>query len=390
MAKGKTDSTNVKQSARVTRLQAKAETEKKQAEVFMKKMDSHMRFKSEMASGTMAIDWLAEIEFACPYVDNIIRNPRLLLINEEDIVEIEKAKKVSVESVKDLAKHTHYIEKVDEVTNEVQPSKILIMRREETYNTYENRFIYTLILNLSRFLMTKEKLLEEYESKSDKTLEYIATTNTNDEKINIELKISAKELPKDQDGKDFEDEIAQIKARVKRVRDYINSWRRSELMTSLDRLHVSLVIPPIKKTNMILKNPNFQIAMKLWTFLQTYEEGNIGSKGGLDTTGDDILKGIMDDAFLLNYYVLDAINASKKQQREKLTKYAVVMINQQVKRVISLLLNSGIDISTDEILNMVSIELKSEQSRSLVGSHDVKRKFRNVMKEYLERMREFR
>ena len=66
------------------------------------------------------------------------------------------------------------------------------------------------------------------------------------------------------------------------------------------------------------------------------------------------------------------------------------MINQQVKRVISLLLNSGIDISTDEILNMVSIELKSEQSRSLVGSHDVKRKFRNVMKEYLERMREFR
>ena len=30
--------------------------------------------------------------------------------------------------------------------------------------------------------MTKEKLLEEYESKSDKTLEYIATTNTNDEK----------------------------------------------------------------------------------------------------------------------------------------------------------------------------------------------------------------
>ena len=161
-------------------------------------------------------------------------------------------------------------------------------------------------------------------------------------------------------------------------------------MTSLDRLRVSLVIPPIKKTNMILKNPNFQIAMKLWTFLQTYEEGNIGSKGGLDTTGDDILKGIMDDAFLLNYYVLDAINASKKQQREKLTKYAVVMINQQVKRVISLLLNSGIDISTDEILNMVSIELKSEQSRSLVGSHDVKRKFRNVMKEYLERMREFR
>ena len=125
-------------------------------------------------------------------------------------------------------------------------------------------------------------------------------------------------------------------------------------------------------------------------FLQTYEEGNIGSKGGLDTTGDDILKGSMDDAFLLNYYVLDAINASKKQQREKLTKYAVVMINQQVKRVISLLLNSGIDMSTDEILNMVSIELKSEQSRSLVGSHDVKRKFRNVMKEYLERMREFR
>lgn len=101
------------------------------SEKFMNSMASEMHFQSELISDMMAVDWLIEIETACPYIDNIIRNPKLALINEDDVVKIEKAKKITVESVRDLSKHTHYIDKIDEVTNEIKPSKILIMRREE-------------------------------------------------------------------------------------------------------------------------------------------------------------------------------------------------------------------------------------------------------------------
>lgn len=377
-------------TAKTIRLQEEAQIEKGKSEIFIKEMNSNMHFQSELAADSLSFDWVNVIELACPYIDNIIRNPRLLLINESDVVKIEKARKISVESVKDLSKHTQYIDKIDPVTNEVKPSKILILRREETYNTYENRFLFTLITNLSRFVFQKETLLEELETKNDKVLEYAASTSNGSERVKIELKISSKELPQEKSNNDFEKEIDAIKKRVKRIRDYMNSWKRSEFMGALERAHVAFVIPPIKKTNMILKNPNFQVAMKLWAFLQTYDEKEKdNSKDGLDTDGNDILKGILDDAFLMDYFVLDSISSSKREQKQKLIKYAIVMINQQVQRAVSLLLNSGIEISEEEILSMLSREIKNEKSKILVGGTDVKKKFKSAMDEYLERIQDY-
>ncbi len=349
-----------------------------------------MHFISEVASDSISFDWINQLEFVCPYLDNIIRNPKVTLINESDVVKIEKARKITVESVKDLSKHTHFIDKIDPITNEVKPSKILVLRREETFNTYENRFIYTLLSNLSRFMMKKEALLESLDTKSDKLLEYMASTNNGSEKINIELKISSNKMNGNKTNNDFEDEIESIKMKVKKIRDYISSWKRSEFITSLDRAHVSFIIPPIRKTNMILKNPNFQIAMKLWEFLQTYDEKeNESSKGGIDTEGDEILKGILNDAFLMDYFVLDSISSKRKDQKLKLSQYAVIMISQQIKRAVALLLNSGIEITDEEILSMISNEIKSEKNKRLVGSADVKNKFKSVMEEYIERTQDY-
>ncbi len=358
-----------------------------QTELFMQKMNSEMYYKSELASNSISFDWVSELEFAFPYIDNIIRNPKLTLINESDVVKIEKARKISVESVKDLSKHTHYIEKIDPETNEVHPSKILILRREETFNTYENRFIYTLITNLIRFVMKKESLLENVDAKSDKHLEYAASTNTGNERINIELKISSKELPNGNNQNDFAKELEDMKRRVSRLKDYIVSWKRSEFMTSLDKAHAAFVIPPIKKTNMILKNPNFQIAMKLWVYLQSYDNDDIeNSKTAIDTSGDDVLRGILDNSFLIDYFVFSSINSSKKIQRDTLNKYAVIMVRQQIQKLISLLMSNGINITDEEILKMISNEIKSEKNKMEVGSEDIKKKFKSAMDEYLERI----
>ena len=37
---------------------------------------------------------------------------------------------------------------------------------------------------------------------------------------------------------------------------------------------------------------------------------------GLNSKGDNILKSILDDAFLMDYYVLDSISYNKKEQKE--------------------------------------------------------------------------
>ena len=90
------------------------------------------------------------------YLDNILRNPNRFIINEEEIVKVEQAKRITVDSIKHLAKHTSFIQEIDD-NGDVKPSKVLNINKDESYNTYENRFIYTLINNMRTFVEIKEK-----------------------------------------------------------------------------------------------------------------------------------------------------------------------------------------------------------------------------------------
>ena len=366
----------------------------KKSDTFIEKTNSEMHYKSEISSDIMDFEWVTEIELACPYIDNVVRNPKLTLIREEETVKIEKTKKISVASVKDLARHTHYIEKIDKVTNDIQPKKLLIERVEETFNIYENRFLFTLIYNLTRFVMAREKELDDIIIKDERTLEYAATTITGMERVNIEIKMTANEMPgadtDDSLQRKIEKEIEEVRKRIRRINAFLASWKSSELYTTLENAHVAHVIPPIKKTNIILKNPNFQVAYKLWAYLRAFEDEKPESeRDGLDTDGSNLLKGILDDAFLMDFIVMDSISSSKKEQKQRLAEYAVVMMHQQIKRVMEMLLTSGISITDEEILNMIAEALKKERNKVVIDSVDVKNKFKNAFDEYLEKARNY-
>lgn len=91
----------------------------------------------------------------------------------------------------------------------------------------------------------------------------------------------------------------------------------------------------------------------------------------------------------MNYFVLDSISASKREQKKKISEYAIIMMHQQVKRIIAMLLNSGIDITEEEIINIITNELKQEKTKAQVDGTEVKDKFRNAIDEYLERTQKF-
>lgn len=357
---------------------------------FMENVSSVMSYKSELTSNSISTDWIDLFELCFPFMDNIIRVPKVTLIKEEEVVKIEKARKIGVASVKDLTKHTQFIEKIDAITDEVQPSKILIERYEETFNTYENRFIYTTVDNASRFISKKERILEDFKIENDKVLEFASKTNNGVEKINLELKITASELPNGKKDDDVLKEIEILKARIKRLKDYISSWQKSEMFKQLTKSHVPMVFPPIRKTNLILKNPNFQMTLKLWDFVQNYDHNDSeGTKEGLDTDGDDLLKGILEGGFLMDYFVFDSIRASKKEQKQRITDYAIIMLKQEIQRLVFLLLNSGIKLTDEEILEMISSEIKNEKEKRFASSTDVKNKFKSALDEYLERTQDY-
>ncbi len=356
---------------------------------FIKNIKSGMHLTSDVNSDINNLEWLEIIEEVCPYLDNIVRAPKVALVSESEVRKIEKAKKTGVESVKDLSKHTDYIDKIDPVTGDVQPSKILVVYREETFNTYENRFIYTLILTLLRFLTEKEELLKNMKPKNEKLLQYSASTSNGKEKVKVDIKISTKPTRLGDDDNDLEKELNSIRKRIEKMKKFINSWLASELITSLQKQHAILVMPPIKKTNLILKNPNFQMATKLWNFLYSVDETKNSNINGLDSKGDELLRGILDDSFLMDYYVLDSISIDKKKQKDSLCKYALLMIMNQVQRAVDILLQNGIKISEQELLKLLSTEIEKKANISQLGSQDIKNKFKKEMDEYLARTNEF-
>ena len=126
-------------------------------EDFFENLNSTLLVKRDYQNMQYDYEWLERIEEALPYIDNILRNPKRFIINEEEIVKVEQSKKTTVESIIHLTQHTNFIQEYNEDTNEVKPSKVLNINKDESLDTYENRFIYTLIENLRLFYQTRCK-----------------------------------------------------------------------------------------------------------------------------------------------------------------------------------------------------------------------------------------
>lgn len=362
---------------------------KKTVRSFNKKIEAEMDYKSSYNGNVLSFDWLDEFEEACPRIDLIVRNAKVTLIQEANIEQIERAKRITVESVKDLAKHTNYINEIDPKNGDVKPGKILDIRNEETFNIYENRFLYTLIHEMEDFVLRKEDDLKKLEISDSKVLEYKGKAKSNKDRINIELKITADSLPSDEVADELKEKIKDLKRRIKDVKVYIGSWYKSEMMKSLERAHIPFVKPPLKKTNILLKNPNFKIATKLWEFIRNYDNDQNNSKDNLDSNGTDAMLDFLNHGFLLDYAVMDSIFVSKREQKKQLSKYAVVLLSLEMKRIIELLRSQGIKIDNEELLRMLANEVNEEKDDRLAGSDDIKKKFKKAMDEYLERTQEY-
>ena len=355
-------------------------------DLFMKNISSEMHYTLDHTSDALNFDWIDEIESACPFIDIIVRNPKLTLIKEEQVTTIERAKKITVDSVKDLAKHSNYITDVDKETGDVRPSKILDIRSEETYNIYENRFLYTMIYDLNRFVLEKEDLLKNFSLGDDKNLEYVANSKNGLEKLKIELKITSTSDDEKEKDKRLNAFLDEQKKRIKKIKEYINSWLKSALIKELDKLHITMVKPPVKPTNIILKNPNFQLSVKLWEYIRNYDLNNTDtSKKDMETDGNEILRGYLDNSFLIDYFVLDSISKRRKEEKDKICKYSLLLLTEQINKTMALLQDNGYKVTEEELLSVLAKQIKFENNNRLVGVEDIKKKFKSEISEYLER-----
>ena len=162
------------------------------------------------------------------------------------------------------------------------------------------------------------------------------------------------------------------------------------MMKQLEREHVKPIKPPLKKTNITLKNPNFRIAARLWDFLRMYdlEDRNSTDQNANLNDSIDLLKGFLDHSFFIDYAVLNSMNTKKRVQKKLMSEYALVILTEEVHRIVSLLVSNGMKINDEELLGIIAKEIKNEKKERIVGSDDVKKKFQSAIDEYLERTQE--
>ena len=206
------------------------------------------------------MSFLDVIESVYPAILKIMRNPKKTIRYDEEVVAVEKAKKVNSQTVRHLSSHTQLIKEITK-EGDVIPSKVLTTYAEEELAIYENRFIKSLVRRCEMFLERRYEVMKV-------SLESFATDRLNvqneflmsGQKVTVNLDISIKS--------DLTTNIEATKAQYERllnVREMIQGLKGTEFMRALAKARE--VLPPIMKTNIILHNPDFKLCYGLWLYL---------------------------------------------------------------------------------------------------------------------------
>ena len=346
--------------------------EESRLEDFNNKLDSKMRVKTDYYKDVNDFEWLDVFEKLFPYIEKILRNPKRFITTEEEIVKIESAKKVGVETVKHLAKHTNFIQDLDDETGDVIPSKLLNVLKEETFNTYENRFIYTLIEHLSDFVRRKkENIKTNPRLKDNKKIEYNSATKVGEEKISVSINLNTEldtNLSLDK----------KILERIKKIEDDIKDMRYTEVYRALEKEGVAFVTPPIKKTNVILKNVNFQYAMELWNYVhQNMGKKTNPIKKNKDYSENGTLRSLIDETFLLDYLTINNINRNDEYIKEAK--------EQSLSRMLNRIIDLNPELTKKELQEKLGIEFDKAIERRIAIKNDIEKIFRKYINKFLQK-----
>ena len=270
---------------------------------FLKNTNSKTEVKSIINKISLDYSWVDVLNESVPYLDTIIRNPRRFIVQEEDIVPIEKTKKVSEESIKHLAVHTNLIQEVDE-EGMVKPLKLLNIFKEETIDLYENRFIYSLIMNLYSFVRNQLTYREQSTSNTEERLvKYEANTNYNNQNITINMDIVSKN---NDEVVESEDVLKDREEKINNIKEILEDFMASKFMKAMS--NATPVRSPIRKTNVILKEQNFIKALELWEFLEHYQtEQPVKEINEESILTNEDYKQNFDLTYFINYGVLNNV-----------------------------------------------------------------------------------
>lgn len=210
--------------------------------------------------------WLGVIEESLDALNRITEHPRRFVTSNEEVVPVALARKITADSVRHLSMNTQFI--ASSKDGEIQPTKILNVTVEETYDLYENRFIYHLIQRLVTFIDKRTDVI--FWSTGDETCNTLQMhSKVDDAYEQIEYKLEMK-VKNTQSFAENDSDNMSVFMRIDRVRRMVMALRTSAFCDIMKGC--AKVRSPIQRTNTIMKDPDYRVCYRLWQFLESYDE----------------------------------------------------------------------------------------------------------------------
>ena len=363
-----------------------ANFEDNKAKEFLSKIDSKLMMDVTKNQITENEAWLDMVEFTIPYIEKALIKQIKQIITEEEIIKIELIKKVTVESVKHLSKNVNFVDQYDQNSGEVIPKKILNAYKEETFMTYENRFLFTLIRLIEDFIFIREKAAQsDFKGKNSQKATYQAEANLRKEKVKVnfdyytEMSVSAKKT-------------ASTAERIKSLRKSLKMLKNTELYQILASKRVIPVKAPLKMTNVLLKNVNFQYAVKLWNYLsEQMEMKDKSQKLNKEFEEKGLSKRLIDEDIFLMHLVF---KNREKQENKKGQKKEAIEDKEARQELTDALMEKIIELNPDltekELKQLIAEKFMVMKTRKVVSLKPVEDKFKERIDKYMNKIKEVR
>lgn len=228
--------------------------------------DNTLQQKNRVLHKVVDEQWLNVVEEGISAIFNIVDKPRRFITTSEEVVPVALAKKITADSVRHLSQNTQYIN--TNAAGEIQPTHILNVTTEESYDLYENRFVYHLIQRLFTFVDKRTDVI--FWATGDETCNVMSMESKVDDayeeisyKVEMTIKNRQSLVENDEDNMD-------IFKRIDRVRRLSRTLRTSsfcDLMNGCARVR-----SPIQRTNLMMKDPDYRKCYQLWQFIESYDE----------------------------------------------------------------------------------------------------------------------
>lgn len=210
--------------------------------------------------------WLTVVEEGLTSIFNIVDKPRRFIATTEEVVPVALARKITADSVRHLSQNTQFI--TTNAKGDIQPTKVLNVTTEESFDLYENRFVYHLIQRLFAFVDKRTDVI--FWSTGDETCNTMCMESKIDdayEEISYKVEMTVKNR---QSFAENDNDNMDLFKRIDRVRRMSRTLRASSFCDIMNGC--AKVRSPIQRTNLMMKDPDYRNCYKLWQFIESYDE----------------------------------------------------------------------------------------------------------------------